>query len=457
MLVKMSRNWNGIVEGIRNSLWFVPGLMTILAAVLAFLTIELDFRVDDMPALARIVLAFGGGAEGARGVLDAIAGTMMTVTGVVFSLTLIALQLASSQFSPHVLRSFSRDRVPQYVMGMLIGTFTYSLIVLRSVRATDTDGGEFIPRISVYIAIALALISIGFLIFYIHHVAQSIRATTIVDRVTHDANMVVERLFPHGVGQPAEEPGVTPVPPGEPALVRAKQAGYLQSVEDEPLFQFATERNVVIRMEAGIGDFLVPGAVLASIWPGDALEEDIERAILEGFVLGPDRTLQQDVEYSIRELADIAIRALSPSINDPSTARICLDRLGEVLVNLGNREPPARVRRDDSGKVRVIARRMSYERAVELSFDEILRYGIQSTGVIVHLVGTLGRVAEHVPLALRPLLEAQVEAVQRASREKVSHKGDAEPIERAAQEVLMAMHSRLPHLPGEESGVERAA
>ncbi|MDQ3702504.1 MAG: DUF2254 domain-containing protein [Chloroflexota bacterium] len=416
---------------LRDSLWFLPALITVAAAGLAWITVEMDSRMS-AAARAGVTLAFGGGVEGARGVLDAISGTMITVTSVVFSLTFVALQLASSQFTPRVLRNFTGDRANQAVLGVFIGTFTYSLLVLRTIRSAVDDGTSFVPSISVGVAIGLALVSIGFLIFYIHHTARTIQASVIIDRTTAETNTLVRRLFPQTIGEPDAEPLAAPVPVESPAVVTAEHAGYLQAVDSDTLFDRAVEGRLTVRMEPAVGDFVLPGAALASVWPAGAAGDEVVDGIRSAFVLGLERTLQQDVEFGIRQLADIAIKALSPGINDPTTATICIDRLAEVLVNLGTRHAPERARRDDEGRVRFLARETTFVGAVDLAFDQIRHYGVGDAHVVAHLLETLGRIAELVPSALRPALIGQASSLLESARESVRVPRDLARVEWAA-------------------------
>lgn len=429
MVTRLEQNWRRVQE----SLWFVPGLMTIFGILLASALVELDLRLSRDIVLRQAYIAFSGGVDGARGVLTAIASTTITVTGVVFSLTVVALQLAASHFSPRVLRSFSQDRVTQVTMGAFISTFSYSLIVLRNVRAESEDSQTFIPAISVGVAILLILASTGLLIFYIHHVARSIQAPPIFDRIAKDANKTVERLFPDSIGEAAAEGPRDATPTGPAAIVRADRAGYLQAVTADSLFSIANDGGLVVRMEANVGDFVLPGTPLASVWPASALSDDrtIEK-IREAFALGFERTLQHDASLAIRQLADIGIKALSPGINDPTTATMCIDRLAEVMVNLGRRKAPDPVRRDDEGSARFIAREMTFERALQEAFAQIRQYGASDSWVVRHLLTTLGRIGAAVPEIHRAAIETQMLAAIQAAQGQNWPRVDVAQVEAAA-------------------------
>ncbi|MBA3415826.1 MAG: DUF2254 domain-containing protein, partial [Chloroflexia bacterium] len=254
-MVQRIRSWG---HNLRDGLWFVPALMTSVAVVLALLLVRVDQRLL-LDRRAEAMWLFGGGAEGARGVLTAISSTMITVTGVVFSITIVALQLASSQFTPRVLRSFTGDRGNQIVLGAFISTFTFALLVLRAVRSATEDGQTFVPSVSVTMAIALTLASIGLLIYYIHHAARSIQAAVVIDRAANDALGVIDGLFPADVGHPVDPAAEFPLltAPGTP--VRSVGSGYVQAINADSLFDLADRDQLVVRLEPRIGEFVLPG------------------------------------------------------------------------------------------------------------------------------------------------------------------------------------------------------
>lgn len=395
----------------RDSLWLVPSLLTLLFAAIAVFVVRHD-REGRLSLGAEDHWLLGGGAEGARGVLSAIAGGLVTVTGVVFSVTVVALQLASSQYTPRVLRNFTADRSNQLVLGVFIGTFTYRMLVLRTVRSGTPAEEPFIPRVGVAIAVGLVLLSIGFLIFFIDHAARSIQVSVILDRVSRLTIQHIERLFPKTLGRPALE-AVDPDPAqheqGSP--VTATHAGYLQAVDARALFGLGERKQLVIRMERHVGEFLFPGQTIAIIWPAAAADDDVVAQIRQAFVAGPERTPEQDAEFGIIEISDIAVKALSPGINDPTTALRCIDRLGEILLALGTRYPPPG-RRTREGKIHFIAKHLDFERAVRLAFDQIRHYGADNPMIVQALLDTLTKVENLVPAFRRPPLVAQRELLR---------------------------------------------
>lgn len=424
---------------VRSNLWFVPTLLTLFSIGLAGVTLWLDRDTPLDLEATNLWWLFGGGAEGARGVLSAIAGGIITVTGVVFSITIVALQLASSQFTPRVLKNFTADPANQIVLGIFIGTFTYTLVIARAVRSPTQETAAFVPAISITVSMLLALVSIGFLIFFIHHIARSIQASVLIDRVAKDTIWRIENIFPARLGEPEDpERGVNLSELEEVATVpiRASAGGYLQWVDEDALFNVAERDELVVFMEPRVGDFILPGSVLALAGPADALTSSSADEILGAFVLGLERTPYQDVEFGIIELMDIAVKSSSSAINDPTTTITCLDRLGEILTRLGQRDEPARVRTGKTGKLHFIARRTNFDRAVHLAFDQIRHYGADNPVIAAKLISTLGKVAALVPEDRRaPLLE-EAALVLHAARGSIENQVDLDRVEREAEGVL---------------------
>lgn len=437
---------------LRDSLGFPAALLTVVAALLAFATTWLDGQLDSGRANSGPI--FLGGVDGSRAVLSTIAGSTITVAGTVFSITIVALQLTSSQYTPRVLRHFTSDRGNQLVLGVFIATFTYSLLVLRTVHAEADDIATFVPSISVVVAIGLALLSVGFLIHYLHHAAHWIEVAVIVDRAARDTIELIERLFPAGAGEERDVRLDGIMPSEEPARIAAERAGYLQAVDAAALLRLSDGPPLVIRMEPHLGEFVVPGVTLASVWPASVVDEELTRVVRDACVTGSERTLHQDLEFGLRQLADIAVRALSPGVNDPTTATNCIDRLAEVLVVLGNRDLPERVRASENDCVVFVAQRTSFERAVKLAFTQIRHYGAGDPVVAVRLLEALGRIAAQVPVGCRELLRPQAEAVLRAAQAAIDEPLDLEEVAQAAEAALaQTVRAETRH----QGGVVRAA
>lgn len=441
-------------ETVRSSLWFVPAAMTVAAAVLAPAMVVVDERWLSPEQVGDYWWLFGGSPEGARGVLVAIAGSLITVTGVVFSITIVALQLASSQFTPRVLQNFTADRGNQLVLGVFVGTFTYTLLLLRTVRSPVDDGAAgFVPAAGVTLAVALSLLSIGCLIYYIHHVATWIEASTIVDRVAVETLGVIRRRFPApddeeaaaGVGtaaaaadragaETAEEAAAERAPAGPAAEVLSRRSGYVQDVQLHRLVELAERAGLVIRVDAAVGDFVLRDQPLASLWPPDAATEETLDDVRGTFSFGHRRTLPHDAELGLIQLSDIAVKALSPGINDPTTAMMALDRTAELVVALGRRRRIESMRGED-GALRLLVPTLHFERVVDVAFSQVRRYGGHDAALVLHLVALVRQVARQVAPPERRVLTDLLTAVDEQVRLDIEHTGDLAAVRRALDEA----------------------
>ncbi|MHB1307655.1 MAG: DUF2254 domain-containing protein [Limisphaerales bacterium] len=397
---------------LRASFWFLPSLIVAFSMVLALGLIELDSSgsrdwMADWPRL------FGAGAAGARGMLATIAGSMMTVVGVTFSMTLVTLALASSQYSSRILRNFMSDRVTQVVLGIFAGIFTYCLIVLRTIRGDDEGG--FVPSLSVAFSVALAIGGIGTLIFFIHHIASSIQASSIIASVTKETLEAVDRLFPEKLGQePMDnevDPSRLPLPTRTWQAVMAKRDGYLQSVDTAALLRLAREHKTIVRMDRGMGEFLVRDTPLASLALENPPDQEIVAALRAAYNIDRYRTVDQDCAFGIRQLVDMALRALSPGINDTTTAVVCVDYLTAILARLASREIPS-PRRYENGELRVISIGQTFAGLVAESFDQIRGSAEGNVAILLRMLGALQTIATQTASpSRRRVLREQMEGI----------------------------------------------
>jgi uncharacterized membrane protein len=374
---------------ISGSLWFVPSLIVIALVALAVWLIDAGKPLD-LDLAERWPRVFGAGAEGARGMLSAIASSMITVAGVVFSVTIVALSLAASQYSPRVLRSFMADRPTQVVLGMFVGIFAYCLTVLRTIRGGEEEA--YVPSVAVLGGMVLAFAGIGLLVFFIHHLAASIEASAILERQTAATLRALDDLFPENLGEPVEDPGAAEQQAGPWTAVAASTTGYIVSVDDAALLEAARDCGRVLRMEHGIGDFIIEGLPLASFQGARAVTDDDAAAVNACYALDRQRTVEQDVGFGIQQIVDIGLRALSPGINDPSTACMCIDRLTEVLVRLARRriEPPLR---RDGGTLRVIALGPSFAALASLAWRPLRHAAREQPAVLERLRWSVDQVS----------------------------------------------------------------
>lgn len=386
-------------ESLRSSFWFVPVMMVTIASVAALLSV--DFDASQAGAwLHERGWIYAGDPRGAITVLGTIAGSMVTIAGVVFSMTLVALSLASSQFGPRLLRNFMRDTINQVVLGIFIATFLYCLLVLRSVRHGPT--GAFVPHLSVTLGVLLAVASLFVLIYFIHHVSVSIQADELVAGVGGDFDAAIDRLFPTRLGEAAADApsqGEAQLPDGfdrEARRLAAPRDGYLQLVEADALLALSCENDLLLRLEHRPGDYVVQGNPLVAAWPADRVGDHLERQIVSQFVLSIRRTPVQDVQHAVNQLVEIALRALSPGVNDPFTAVVCIDRLGSSLCRLGGREMPSPMRHDEDGALRVIARPVTFAEVADAAFSPIRHAAASNPQVLMRLLDTIAEIADHL-------------------------------------------------------------
>jgi uncharacterized membrane protein len=381
---KYRRLWRAI----RASFWFVPALLVAVSIFVAMALIELDTAgsgkwQSDWPRL------FGASAAGARGMLSTIAGSMMTVVGVTFSMVLVTLALASSQYSSRILRNFIQDGVTQVVLGIFAGTFTYCLIVLRTIRGSDA--GDFVPSLAVTFGVVLAVGGIGTLIYFIHHVAFSIQASSIIAAVADETMLAIDRLFPEKLGEgPADKKDCPAAPLSEANWqpIVSPMSGYIQTVDNKVLLRMAKKHKTLVRMERGIGDFVVRNTPLISIAMSGPPDKELIDSLQWAYSIDRHRTLEQDAGFGIRQLVDMAMRALSPSTNDTTTAVMCVDYLTAILSRVAARKIPSPYRYEE-GELRVIAMAPDFAHLVAVSFDQIRDSAEGNVGIMLRMLGGL--------------------------------------------------------------------
>lgn len=411
---KLKRIWGHL----RTSFWFVPSVIIALNIILASTLIQIDYTGGNH-WLARWPRLFGVGAEGARSMLSMIAGSMMTVVGVTFSMTLMILVLASSQYTSRIVRNFMNDRVTQVVLGIFAGIFTYCLLVLRTIRSGDEGG--FVPSLAVSFGVVLALGGISVLIFFIHHIASSIEASSIIASVARDTITAVHRLFPErlgrGPGDDAKDQIQLFLSKQKWQAVTAVRDGYIQSVDNELLLRLAREHETIVRMERGIGDFVVHNTTLASMSMENPPEEDMIAALREAYHIDRHRTVEQDPAFGIRQIVDMALRALSPSTNDTTTGIMCVDYLTGILTRLAGRNIPSPYRYEE-GHLRVIAIGPTFAGLAAEAFDQIRVSAVGNLAIMLRILSGIETIAgmTHNAEHLRVLREQIQEIAELAQR-----------------------------------------
>ncbi len=439
MRTRLSYAW----EQLRASYWFIPTAMVAIAVAVSAASASVDRTIDQV-WLQPLAGIYPGGPAEASTLLSTIAGSMITVAGVTFSITIVTLSLASSQFGPRLLRSFMRDTGTQVVLGAFVAIFVYSILVFHAIDSTDSR--TFVPRISVTIALLMAVGGLGVLIYFIHHVSSSIQAENVIASVGRDLDQAIDALFPGegGTARPAPvPPGAASAPrgldrPGHP--IPAAQTGYLQAVDDDALMKLARRRDLVLRLLYRPGDFVVGDSDLVIVWPGDAADEEVINRIEEAFIIGAARLRLQDVEFAVDQLVEIAVRALSPGINDPFTAISCVDRLGGSLARLAERDIPPAHRYDEHGSLRMINDAVTFAGIVDAAFNQIRQNGRSSAPISMRLLESIAIIAARAQTSeQRDALRRQADMIWSGCTEVLPMEEDREDLERRYRLVLAAL------------------
>lgn len=398
-------------EHLRGSLWFIPTLCVVFVIVLA----EILTRIDrDHP---NAISFFEGGAESARGLLSTVSSSMITFTGLVFTITIVVLQLASQQFSPRVLRTFLRDRHSQFALGVFVATFTYALMILREVRSPSGNGEEFVPNISIAAAAVLVILSLALFVDYIHHIAQSIRVGTITSSIGDETRSAIADIYDH---EHTDEP--VPLPSGvSVTTVTSPRSGVITSLDRDRLVSIARESDTVIEVVPAIGDYVPQGAPLLRIHGDGPMRH---APFTDCIALGMERTMQQDPAFGFRQLVDIAERGLSPAVNDPTTAVQCLDEMHDLLRRLATRAFPSGQRFDSERTLRLAFPVVSWEGYVSLACDEIRHYGRESIQIHRRMRSMIADLLTVAPEDRRAPLERQLELLDAAADRHLADEAD---------------------------------
>ena len=412
----MSVRLSFVLDQLRSRMWFIPGVFVVGALLAALLVVPLD-RLADQALGGRLGgILFAGGPDSARLVLSTIAAAMLTFTGLVYSVTMLVLQLASSPLSPRVMRTFLRDRVNQGVLGLFIATFLYALLVLREIRSPPNDAA-FVPAIAVTLVYLLLVASVASFVFYIHHMAEAIRAAHVLRSVADETRGAINRLYPEGIG---EEP-TRPVPvlatrPPDTVVDLERGPGVIIGIDGEALVRFAEDHCVTAELPYMIGDFVSTGAPLVRIWrkPSTPQGELPTGTLSRAIQIGGERTMTQDVAFGLRQIVDIAERALSMGTNDPTTAVQALDELHDLLRRLARREFPSPIRLADDGSPLLRLPRPDWPDYVALALDEIRQYGAGSIQIARRLRYLLLDLKAVVPAHRQGPLDRQIRLLDAA-------------------------------------------
>lgn len=420
-------------EYLRGALWALPSLAVVLALVagsgLSYVQLE--------PGASLNQFLFQGTADDARTLLIAIASTMATVIALVLGLTVVALQFASTQFSPRLLRNFLRDRINQVVLSVFVATFTYSTAGLYTVGVAAGRRTDEYPRLAVTIALVLLFLSLLMLVFFVHHLAHSIQIDEVMRGVERQTLLVIDRDLP-SVGLSAEAP---PEPPRWASALPAPQSGYVQTIHPEALLDAATALNVAVAVTRMVGEHVIEGAPLVQVWRASPMAppdlETFRSAARNAVLLGFERTAQQDVAFGIGQLADIAVKALSPAINDPYTAIQAIEHVSVVLASLAGRRLGTQLLLDSDGVLRVVVPAPNLADYLDLACGQVRRYGRAEPRFDRALLRILHSTAQFCrDDAGRSLVARQVRLVLADAERAIEQPADFVPVREHAERVL---------------------
>jgi uncharacterized membrane protein len=440
----MKAQLHRIFDAVSGSYWFVPTLLALVGAALAVGLVALD-RSQSAWHMTVEWLHLEEPAA-ARSVLETIAGSIMTVAGVAFSITIATVATTTAQFGPRLMSNFMRNRGNQITFGVFVMTFVYCLLVLRTVSGTNGSPADtvFVPNLAVGGALALAGLSLGALIYFFHHIPESIHITIIIASLGRDLGQQVRTLYPDRIGEApppaADDEARSLAFPGtlEDALeVTAHHTGYVQHIEGDDLLRTAGEHDVTVYVVGRPGTFVHAGLPIALIRPGSAADDRLTDRVRGCFAIGARRTARADVLFLAQQLVEVAIRALSPGIQDPFTAIYCLDWLRGAMIELGCRSGPSPFRLDEHGRLRLVSPPYTFADLAECVFGQLRPYAATDPNAARHFAESLALIAEAVPAAEpREIIARHAQAFATACVDAIPRPEDRAPIERRLAEAI---------------------
>lgn len=435
-------------DGFRSSFWFVPTLMTLGGFFTSLGMLELDYEISD--SLFEHYGWLKMTPPAARSTLSSIASAMVTSAGVVFSITMVSLSITASQFGSRLIRTFRNNVVTHVTLGAFVATSLYCLLVLAAVR--DFDGSGYVPHLSVYLGIVLAVFCLCTLIYFIDDMAISIQAQSVVRASAADLDAAIDRIFPERLGESPSDPAkqadiIRQLDQlgNDGRVIQSTREGYLQAIDSEGLMSVAKDNDLTLELLCQPGDFIMRDLPLVKIWQQNDNEvgEEVIEIITSSVITGSTRTPRQDVVYSINELVEVAVRALSPGINDPFTAMTCIDRLGAALGRLAGRTIPSPYRHDGKGHLRIIARPVEYKTAVDAAFDQIRHYARGDFTVSCCILKALASIAVQIQRdADRDVVRIHARMVRSACDEELHEERDRERISQIYDRIMEFLDQR---------------
>lgn len=423
---------------LKSTFWFVPVIIILTSILLATGLIYLDGLINiSKDGLSRLFLV--DSSDSARSILSTISGAMMGVAGTVFSITLVALSLASSQFGPRLIKNFMYIRLNQVVLGAYVSTYLYCLMVLNVVR--DGDDYTFIPSLSILVAIVAAMANIILLIIFIHQIAISIQADKVISDISDYIFTQVKTLFPEKMGEGKANEEQIDLPTAVSGYqnrtsILSPKNGYLQYIDSEALLALICTKDTLLELYYRPGGHLVEGIEIGLLHSNGNWEKDELKEIFKHFEIGKTKTSQQDLEFSIHQMVEIASRALSPGINDPYTAITCIDNLTATMSYLAQANFPSRYRFDDGGNLRIIADTLDFGGVLDASFNQIRQFSGGSAAVIIRLMEALITISKFTRNEHKMLVIKHAEMVLQIGKRTITEEKDLQDLLERSQKIL---------------------
>ncbi|MEL7088204.1 MAG: DUF2254 domain-containing protein, partial [Planctomycetota bacterium] len=388
---------------------------------------------------------------GARAMLSTIAGSMIGVAGVTFSMTMVTVSFAAGQIGPRLMQNFMRDRGNQITLGTFIATFMYCLMVLRAVRSGENPGGSveagvaaFVPQLSLLVALLLAVCSVGVLIYFIHHVPESINVSHVIAGVGRELERMVDSQFPDRIGAGTDEALGKKAEADayaermrDTVAVLAKRTGYIRAVDEDAVMTLARTQDLFIRLEFRPGDFVQAGQTLMLVGPAERIGQNLSQDCRDVFAIGAQRSRHQNSYFLIDQLVEIMGRALSPGVNDPFTAMTCMDWLQSVLTTMAERRVPSPERYDENDELRLVAFPITFAGMAAQVFDQSITYVCQDRNAALHMLKMIGEVATQIDAGpAREVMLHHAAQLRAAAAEGLGLKIDREAIDARYQQLL---------------------
>jgi uncharacterized membrane protein len=425
-------------EAVRGSLWAVPAAMVVAAILVAAALVPLEPSLSNDGLFGIFIPA---SADGARATVQIVAGSVVTVTSVVFSLTVVALQISASNYSPRVLRSFLRDRGTQSVLGIFLATFAYSFVVLHNIRSTGSSGATWAPQVALALLPVFAFASLGALVFFIHHVTQSIRVETILRDVLKETLETTRSVYGEQAGHSYVCKPLHELLPHDRVEVRGRRSGFIQTIDAEALLPLLEERDIHAALAPVVGDHLVAGTTLGWVWrrAGDGsrlVDDDLTEAFDNSVYFGTERTMQQDVAFGLRQLVDVAVRALSPGVNDPNTAVAVISHLGVVYGELAQQHLGHGVFSDEDGVERLMIPGLNLDEYLYIAVQQISHYARSDVMVLTRLLRMLADVKHLASSHNAPHVDPHIHRVAEEGHRSLALEGEVEALDLARRDAL---------------------